>query len=54
MQIEVVYADSFLRAARKLRKRYTHILDDAEELADQLEAGETPGDRLQGIDHIAL
>ncbi len=54
MSIEVVYADEFLRAARKLQKRYPHILDDAEALADRLEAGETPGDRIQGLERIAF
>lgn len=50
MPIEVVYADEFLRAARKLQKRYPHILDDSEALADHLEAGDKPGDRLQGFE----
>jgi mRNA-degrading endonuclease RelE of RelBE toxin-antitoxin system len=53
MPIEVVYADEFLRAARKLQKRYPHVLDDAESLADQLEAGEKPGDRIQGLEYKA-
>ncbi|MEO8395447.1 MAG: type II toxin-antitoxin system RelE/ParE family toxin [Chloroflexota bacterium] len=50
MPIKVVYAEEFFRAARKLRKRYPHVLDDVETLADQLEAGEKPGDPLQGLE----
>ena len=46
---EVVYAESFLKAAARLQKRYKHVQDDAEVLADQLEAGELPGDRVQGV-----
>lgn len=53
MRVKVVYADEFFRAARRLQKRYPHVLNDAEALADQLEAGETPGDRLQGLDYKA-
>jgi mRNA-degrading endonuclease RelE of RelBE toxin-antitoxin system len=46
---EVVYADSFFKAAARLQKRYPHIEEDAEKLADRLEAGELPGDRIQGL-----
>ncbi|MCC6803460.1 MAG: type II toxin-antitoxin system RelE/ParE family toxin [Anaerolineae bacterium] len=53
MPIEVVYADEFLRAARRLQKRYPHVMDDAETLADRLAAGERPGDRLQGLAYKA-
>lgn len=51
MLIRVVYAESFIRAARKLQKRYPHLEDDAEAFADQLEAGDLPGDRVQGLSH---
>ena len=54
MPIEVVYAESFLRAARQLQKRYPHVLDDIDALSDRLERGETPGDRLQGLERIAF
>ena len=47
----VLYAETFLRAAARLQKRYRHVEDDAETLADQLEAGELPGDRIQGLPH---
>jgi mRNA-degrading endonuclease RelE of RelBE toxin-antitoxin system len=53
MAIEVVYAEEFFRAARKLQRRYPHILDDAESLADRLEVDEKPGDRLRGLEYKA-
>lgn len=52
MKIEIVYAAEFFRAARNLKKRYPHVVDDAETFADQLEAGETPGDRIRELERI--
>ena len=46
---EVVYAESFFKAAARLQKRYKHVHDDAEALADRLEAGELPGDRVKDV-----
>ena len=46
---EIIYAESFFKAAARLQKRYRHVQDDAEALADRLEAGELPGDRVQGV-----
>ncbi len=46
---DVRYAESFFRAAKRLQKRYPHVEDDAEMLADRLEAGELPGDRIPGL-----
>jgi len=51
MAIKVVLADTFYGAARKLRKRYPHILDDVDTLVVQLRQGENPGDRIQGLPH---
>ncbi len=45
----IVYALGFLKAADRLKKRYPHVIDDTEALADQLEAGQLPGKRLQGL-----
>ncbi len=47
----VSYADVFKRQVRRLGRKYRHIRSDIEPVIRQLEAGETPGDRLQGIDH---
>ncbi len=49
MPIEVVYADSFFRAARKLQKSYKNVLNDILALKAQLDVGETPGVRIQGL-----
>lgn len=49
MTIKLIYLDIFYRAVRRLQKRYPHILEDVETLSDQLERGETPGDRIPGI-----
>ncbi|HVU12730.1 MAG TPA: type II toxin-antitoxin system RelE/ParE family toxin [Phototrophicaceae bacterium] len=46
---EVVYAESFFKAVSRLQKRYPHAHEDVEALADRLEAGELPGDRVQGL-----
>ena len=49
MPTKVIFADTFYVAARKLRKRYPHILEDVDPLVSQLNNDETPGDRLQGL-----
>ena len=47
--IKLIYLPEFYRSARKLQKRYPHILPDIDILSDQLERGESPGDRIQGL-----
>ncbi len=54
MPTRVVVADQFARDARKLKRDYPHILNDVRALRGQLEAGERPGDRLQGLEHVAF
>jgi mRNA-degrading endonuclease RelE of RelBE toxin-antitoxin system len=49
MTIRLIYLPEFYRAARKLKKRYPHVLNDVDVVSDQLEQGETPGDRIQGL-----
>jgi len=49
MTTKVVLADTFYSAARKLKKRYPHLLDDVDPLVVRLRQGETPGDRIQGL-----
>ncbi len=46
---KVIAAPAFSRGIRQLRKRFPHVLDDLQPLVSQLEAGEIPGDRIQGI-----
>lgn len=49
MPIKVVYSEAFIRAARKLQKRYPNVELDAESFADRLEDGILPGDRVMGL-----
>jgi mRNA-degrading endonuclease RelE of RelBE toxin-antitoxin system len=45
--VTVRFADEFLAETRSLKKRYPHIQKDVDPLIEQLERGETPGDRIQ-------
>ncbi len=49
MTIRLIFLPEFYQAARRLQKRYPHVLDDIDTLSDQLEHGEAPGDRVQGL-----
>lgn len=44
----ILFAQEFLDAVKKLRKKYRRIEADIDDFVDQLEQGETIGDRLQG------
>ncbi len=48
MSIKVVESDKFAKDIKNLKKRYRAIEADTEPLIAQLEAGETPGDRITG------
>ncbi|MDZ4765678.1 MAG: type II toxin-antitoxin system RelE/ParE family toxin [Chloroflexota bacterium] len=48
--IQVIFVPDAIRDIKRLRKRYRRIDEDLEPLITQLEAGETPGDQLQGVD----
>ncbi len=54
MPTKVVIAEQFLRDAHQLQRAYPHILQDIRGLRAQLEAGEKPGDRIQGLAHTAF
>jgi|SRR3954463_7535339 mRNA-degrading endonuclease RelE of RelBE toxin-antitoxin system len=49
--IKVILTPAFNHALKQLHKRYPHILQDIEPLIVQLENGETPGDRIQGLSY---
>lgn len=51
--IEVLPTSEFVAQVKHLRRKYPHIRQDVQPLVDQLEAGETPGDRLQGLTSVA-
>jgi len=42
------------RDLKRLLKKYPHIVEDIEKLIHQLEAGETPGDRIVGVGRIVF
>jgi mRNA-degrading endonuclease RelE of RelBE toxin-antitoxin system len=45
----VSYSEAFERQLKRLSHRYRHIRSDVQPILDQLEAGETPGERIQGL-----
>lgn len=45
----VNYSDAFKRQLKRLSRRYRLIRDDIQPVIDQLAAGQTPGDRIQGV-----
>jgi len=47
----VSYSDTFKRQVQRLSRKYRRIRSDVKPLIDQLEAGETPGDQVQGVGH---
>ena len=47
--ISVVAFPIFLKALKRLNKKYPNVADDLRDLTDQLEAGQTPGDQIQGL-----
>lgn len=52
--IRLVFAERFLRNAKRLQKKYRHIQDAIRELTEQLKRGETPGERIQGIAYVVF
>jgi mRNA-degrading endonuclease RelE of RelBE toxin-antitoxin system len=48
MSIKVVESAKFTKDIKNLKKRYKAIESDIEPLVAQLEAGETPGDKITG------
>jgi mRNA-degrading endonuclease RelE of RelBE toxin-antitoxin system len=46
--VQVGVAPAFLKALKRLRKKYLRIQEDVEPLIEQLSEGETPGDQVQG------
>lgn len=51
---DVVASPYFERRLAQLEKRYPHVADDLLPLADELEAGGTPGDQLPGVGYVVF
>ena len=47
--IQIALTPRFKRDLRELAKRYRSIRSDIEPLIEQLQAGQTPGDRIAGV-----
>jgi mRNA-degrading endonuclease RelE of RelBE toxin-antitoxin system len=45
----VGFSSMFIKRIKELKKKYPNVKKDADVLADILEQGATPGDRLQGM-----
>ena len=50
--IQIFASPDFKTQTRKLTKRYRNLQTDLQPFLDQLIQGETPGDRIQGIQSI--
>jgi len=48
--VQVIATQAFSQALKALRKRYRRITDDLRPLIEDLETGNLPGDRLEGLD----
>lgn len=51
-QVEVRFSRQFKRDLKHLSKRYRKIKSNVQPIIDELEAGEKPGDRIQGTSYI--
>ena len=49
--IQIEFTPRFKRDLRELAKRYRAIRKDIEPLIEQLQGGETPGDKIRGINY---
>ncbi len=47
----VSYSDAFKRQLKRLARHNRHIRADIQPVIEQLEAGETPGDQIRGLDY---
>jgi mRNA-degrading endonuclease RelE of RelBE toxin-antitoxin system len=52
--VKVLFGDEFKRRLKSLNKRYRKIRTDLQPLIEQLQAGETPGDRIVGTSYTVL
>jgi mRNA-degrading endonuclease RelE of RelBE toxin-antitoxin system len=49
----VEIAPLFARTIKQLQKKYPHVWKDVKPLVSQLKEGQTPGERLQGVERVA-
>jgi len=46
--VTISYSDTFKRQLKRLSRKYRHIRTDIQPFIEQLDAGDTPGDQIQG------
>lgn len=51
--IQVGFTPRFLKASKRLRKKYSQIGLVVQQLINRLAQGETPGDQIQGVGYTA-
>jgi len=49
--VTVHYTDAFKRQLKRLARKYRQVRADLEPLIEQLQAGETPGEQIQGVSY---
>jgi mRNA-degrading endonuclease RelE of RelBE toxin-antitoxin system len=47
--VEIFFTGEFKRNLRQLAKKYRHIKADVQPILDDIENGQTPGDRIPGV-----
>ncbi|MEB3229938.1 MAG: type II toxin-antitoxin system RelE/ParE family toxin [Leptolyngbyaceae bacterium] len=52
--VDVQFSPEFQNNLKALRKRYRHIRSDIQPVIDQLEIGETPGDKISGTNYTVF
>ena len=52
--VQLEFTARFQRDVQALAKRYRAIRNDLQSLLDQLQAGETPGDQIPGMDYTVF
>jgi mRNA-degrading endonuclease RelE of RelBE toxin-antitoxin system len=51
-RIQVEITAYFQNKLKRLYRKYRHVVADVQSLIDQLERGETPGDRIQHLSYV--
>ncbi len=52
--VAVSYSEAFKRQLKRLSRRYRHIRSDVQPIVHQLEAGEAPGEQIQGLGYTVF
>ena len=47
--VSIRYSDSFKRQIKRLSRKYRHIRSDVQPILNLIDAGDAPGDKIQGM-----